>query len=247
MGTSELLASTGQDTFGTIPTTRQSALAFTEGVRGGWLASDLAVWIEDHLLEPNRLVLREPGTVQVVEPRVGTVLLGRKRPTSPHARAQSAVQVVSLLVAARDRIVRMLKASVDSDDASYVHAALYAGRVSREAWSGRARRMVRVPDRGCGVERPGSRAVRRRRADTPDGPRARAVGVRGLRCDRVFGRRGVASRLRHSSLRLLRSRAATVLAIRSPTHRPYLTQRMAPASVVPCSERAPRRTTLRPA
>jgi len=132
MGSSELLASTGENAFGPIPTTRQSALAFTEGVRGGWLASDLAVWIEDHLPEPNRLVLREPGTVQVVEPRVGTVVLDRKRQTSPHARAQSAVQVVSLLVAARDRIVRALKASVDSDDASYVHAALYAGHVSRE-------------------------------------------------------------------------------------------------------------------
>ncbi len=132
MGSSELLASTEKSALGTIPTTRQSALAFTEGVRGGWLASDLAVWIEDHLLQPNRLVLRKPGTVQVVEPRVGTVVLGRERPTSSAARAQSAVQVVSLLVAARDRIVRTLKASVDSDDARYIHAALYAGRVSRE-------------------------------------------------------------------------------------------------------------------
>ena len=111
---------------------RDSALAFTEGVRGGWIASDLQAWITDHLLETKRLVPRPGQALRVFEPGVGSMTLGDPAGGSTRRSVHAGAPVTALLTAVRERVLKTLSASVESGQTSYVHAALYTGRVSRE-------------------------------------------------------------------------------------------------------------------
>lgn len=115
-----------------IPVPRDSALAFTEGVRGGWIASDLRAWINDHLIVPGRLALRRSHSLRVLEPGVGVVTLDAGRLPPSATPTELAILTVALVTAARERVIKALRASVESGQSSYINAALYTGRVSRE-------------------------------------------------------------------------------------------------------------------
>lgn len=115
----------------TAPELRESALAFTEGVRVGWISSDLRRWIDDHLVVPGRLALRKPNVIRVTEPGAGAVVLEHAG-HSARTRTETGIQTVALLAAARERVVQTLRSSLESGEARYVNAALYSGRVSRE-------------------------------------------------------------------------------------------------------------------
>ncbi len=111
---------------------RDSALAFTEGVRSGWIASDLQAWVADHLVETRRLALDPGQPLRVFEPGAGSVTLGEPASSSTRGSVRAGAPVTALLTAARERVLKTLSASVDSGQTSYIHAALYTGRVSRE-------------------------------------------------------------------------------------------------------------------
>lgn len=113
------------------PSPRVSALAFTEGSGAGWLASDLTAWMSNHLLSQGRFDA-EGGTIRLVrEHGVGAVSLSG-HPPARKDRIRTASQVPTLIAAARDRIIQSLRLTVRSGETSFVNAALYAGRVSRE-------------------------------------------------------------------------------------------------------------------
>ncbi len=115
------------------PDARQSALAFTEGVRAGWLTSDLLAWAREHLIGPRRLITAQSMELrQVSEHDFGTVALVAAHPTRPgRARCLTMSQVPHLLTLARVRVIEALRSSIGGQD-SYVHAALYSGRVVRD-------------------------------------------------------------------------------------------------------------------
>ncbi|MBI5535556.1 MAG: hypothetical protein HY898_22690 [Deltaproteobacteria bacterium] len=115
------------------PTARESALGFTEGVRCGWLTSDLIAWCEEHLVRTERLLLSHPGPLQrVCEHEVGVVTL---QPSSPEARAKARrttnSAVPRILEGSRHRVLQALRTAIDTDQVAFVHAALLASTVVR--------------------------------------------------------------------------------------------------------------------
>lgn len=114
------------------PSARASALAFTEGTRTGWIGSDLISWMEEHLVAPRRMVV-QGGRISVIrEHGIGPVSLAAKAQQARRERVRTASQIPLLIAAARDRIVEALRVTVRSGETTFVNAALYAGRVSRE-------------------------------------------------------------------------------------------------------------------
>jgi hypothetical protein len=115
------------------PTARESALGFTEGVRGGWLTSDLVAWTEEHLVRTERLLLSHPGPLQrVCEHELGVLTL---QPTSPEARAKARrttnSAVPRILEGSRLRVLRALRTAIDTGQVAFAHAALLASTVVR--------------------------------------------------------------------------------------------------------------------
>ena len=117
-----------------LPSPRTSALAFTEGTRTGWIASDLCAWIEEHLIVPERMAVRDGRVSLVREHGVGAVSLIDKA-AGRRERVRTSSQVPVVIAAARDRVVQALRGTVRSGETGFVNAALYAGRVSRERGS----------------------------------------------------------------------------------------------------------------
>jgi hypothetical protein len=118
---------------GLLPTVRQSALAFTEGVRLGWLTSDLMAWADEHLLATSRLDLGRLGGLQCVrEPGFGLVALQLAKSKEPRKlRSTTASQIPQLLESARQRVLQALDAAIDRGHADFVNAALYSSHVVR--------------------------------------------------------------------------------------------------------------------
>lgn len=118
---------------GSLPTTRDSALAFTEGVRGGWLASDLLAWVDEHLLRPGRLVVPGGGSLErVCEHDVGTVMIRPAWATEPAGRVDLAISAVPrLLETCRQRVLEVLRKVIETGQMDFVNAALFGGRVVR--------------------------------------------------------------------------------------------------------------------
>lgn len=115
------------------PSPRESALAFTEGVRCGWLASDLIVWVEEHLVAARRIGLPAGVPLKGVrEAGAGVVTLAGPFSHRSGERVRTASHVPQLLASARDRVLDALRTTVASGETRFVNAALYAGRVSRE-------------------------------------------------------------------------------------------------------------------
>ncbi len=115
-----------------IPSPRVSALAFTEGARSGWIASDLVAWMKDYLAVPRRLDTRDGQVHRAWEHGFGVVPLDGPPPEDRRNRVRTASQVPLLIAAARDRVIQTLRVTVRSGETAFVNAALYAGRVSRE-------------------------------------------------------------------------------------------------------------------
>jgi len=116
-----------------IPDARSSAIAFTEGVRTGWIASDFMVWADINLIRPGRLaVAGSSGLRQLREHDFGTVVLQAPNPARPgRSKSLTLSQVPHVLTLARQRVVDTLRDSVRTGQSAFVHAALYAGRVAR--------------------------------------------------------------------------------------------------------------------
>ena len=110
---------------------REAALAFTEGVRGGWIASDLLVWIDQHLLASAWLALQDPAVVRLRELGLTPVTLPRGDRLADIARRRTAPPIAPLLISARERILVTLRGTINTGQSSFLNAALYAGRVSR--------------------------------------------------------------------------------------------------------------------
>lgn len=128
------------------PSLRTSALAFTEGTRTGWIASDLCSWMQEHLIVPERLAVRDGRVASVREHGVGVVSLAGHTP-GRHERVRTSSQVPVVIAAARDRVIQALRATVRSGETGFVNAALYAGRVSRDRGrDGRSRWFVYVSE-----------------------------------------------------------------------------------------------------
>jgi hypothetical protein len=134
------------------PTARQSALAFTEGVRAGWLTSDLVAWVEEHLVRTERLVLGHGPLNAVTEHGWGVLPLQSARVSgSKPARCITASQVPQLLDASRHKVVQALRAAIDARETAFVNAALFASRVVRvRAPDGQPRWSVRLVE-GCAL------------------------------------------------------------------------------------------------
>jgi hypothetical protein len=125
------------------------AVAFVEGVAGGWGCWELTGWFEDHLVAAGHtnqspsVVLEQGFGVIVIDPRAS----GKGRPASVE-------QLPPLLVAARKRVVETLRAFLPSrSDDRFLHAAIYSERVERKsaddqrpAWAPRVRESDRLSD-----------------------------------------------------------------------------------------------------
>ena len=114
------------------PSPRASALAFTEGARTGWIASDLAAWVDEHLVATRRIDVQHGRVQTVCERGIGVVGLSSVPQQVRKERVRTASQVPLLIAAARDRVINDLRVTVRSGETGFVNAALYAGRVSRE-------------------------------------------------------------------------------------------------------------------
>jgi hypothetical protein len=131
------------------PTARESALGFTEGVRSGWLTSDLIAWSQEHLVRPERLVLCNTSPLRCVrEHDLGIVSL---EPTSARnlakARAANSSHVPQLLEVSRHRVLLALRAVVHTGQVAFANAALLSSRVLRERGAdGRASWRVRLSE-----------------------------------------------------------------------------------------------------
>lgn len=118
-----------------VPSARDSALAFTEGARTGWIGSDLRAWIQEHLVSPQRIAVQGDQVHIVREPGIGAVSLTGYVP-GRRERVRTASQIPALIAITRHRVVEALRVTVRSGETSFVNAALYAGRVSRERGAG---------------------------------------------------------------------------------------------------------------
>lgn len=160
-----------------LPSTRQSALAFTEGVRGGWLASDLAAWIDEHLVKPQRLKLGHTGPVRMVCEHGQEAIPLATRAAVGLASVPTHAQLPRLLAASRERVIKALRDAMSSGQLGARHGlqrALGARAAQRTgAVAGDASR------KGC-AQRPGAGVVCRRRSAKPRRLRARTGGVRGV-------------------------------------------------------------------
>jgi len=116
------------------PTTRESALGFTEGVRSGWLTSDLVAWTHEHLVRTERLALGPSGVLQWLrEHDLGAVAVHKDSSAAARStRAVPASAVPKLLEASRQRVLQALRAAITTDQVAFAHAALFAGRVLRD-------------------------------------------------------------------------------------------------------------------
>lgn len=116
---------------GLEPTVRQSALAFTEGVRTGWLTSDLVAWAQEHLVAPRRVALGVSGKLQSVQEH-GFGLVVLHVPKDPRKlRTTTSSQVPQLVEAARQRVLQALRQAIEKRELDFVNAALFDGRVVR--------------------------------------------------------------------------------------------------------------------
>jgi hypothetical protein len=131
------------------PTARESALGFTEGVRSGWLTSDLIAWSEEHLVQPERLVLAQPGPLQRVrEHDLGIVPL---QSTSPQGvakvRSSTNSAVPQFLEVSRQHVLLALRASIETGQLAFANAAVFSSRVLRQRGvDGRTNWCVRLTD-----------------------------------------------------------------------------------------------------
>jgi hypothetical protein len=122
------------------PNARNSALAFTEGVRAGWLASDFIAWTREHLVLQGRVTPPFGSNItQVREPGFGVVLL------SDHAVIPSdagpvlpLAELSGLLSFARDRVLDQLRQAVSTCQTRFVQAAIYGERIMRTRVDGRS-------------------------------------------------------------------------------------------------------------
>lgn len=116
-----------------VPLPRESALKFTEGVRAGWLTSDLIAWADEHLIRPERLSVRGSDRLRYVAERdFGIVAIeGAREPPAGKLRSMTASHVPHLLDVARQHVIEALRASIELGDRPFVHAALLASRVVR--------------------------------------------------------------------------------------------------------------------
>ena len=110
---------------------RDAALAFVEGTRGAWRASDLVAWCRTHLLEPGYLTLWNAGSGRLL------ITEGAARLEVPIEAGGSelSLDVPStkwMLATARDRVIAGLGQllTIPADD-RFVRAAVYTGRVRR--------------------------------------------------------------------------------------------------------------------
>lgn len=107
-------------------------MAFTEGVRTGWIASDLISWIDEHLVASRRLDIRGEHAQTVREHGAGIVSLSGAARVSTRDRVRTSSQVPVIIAAARMRVIDELRVTVRTGETHFVNAALYAGRVARE-------------------------------------------------------------------------------------------------------------------
>jgi len=114
------------------PSPRESALKFTEGVRTGWLGSDLIAWADTHLIRNERLLVPEGRLSYVVEREFGTVVIGPMPANGPiRLRTMTASHIPHLLDVARHNVLHALRAGLDTGERSFVHQAIYLDRVER--------------------------------------------------------------------------------------------------------------------
>ena len=115
-----------------IPTPRESALAFTEGSKAGWITSDLVAWTSEHLIVPDRFCTRDGNTIRVFEHGLGELSVDIAPSSTRSRRSRTTSRVPMLVATARDRVVHVLRMTARTGETSFVNAALYSGRVSRE-------------------------------------------------------------------------------------------------------------------
>ena len=109
-----------------------AALAFTEGARGGWLASDLAAWVREHVAGRGFLrVRRGAACVALEEPGYGRIVVPLAV-SGPVARQRTDPDATTIVRGARDRVVASLGGMLRSPpDDRFLHGAIYTGRVER--------------------------------------------------------------------------------------------------------------------
>ncbi|MCL2822517.1 MAG: hypothetical protein FWD57_00860 [Polyangiaceae bacterium] len=135
------------DRVSTTPNPRDSALAFTEGSKSGWITSDLVAWINDHLIVPGRFHMCEGSNLRVFEHGLGELTIDKPLTGSRQIRSRTTSRVPLFVATARDRIIQVLRATARTGETGFVNAALYAGRVARERRpDGRAEWQTRVSE-----------------------------------------------------------------------------------------------------
>jgi len=115
-----------------IPTPRESALAFTDGSKAGWITSDLVTWMQHHLIAPGRFHTSDGDTQNVFEHGFGCLTVNRSLSGAHAFHSRKTSEVPGLVATARDRILHVLRVTVRTGETGFVNAALYEGRVSRE-------------------------------------------------------------------------------------------------------------------
>ena len=116
----------------TTPSPRESALAFTDGSKAGWITSDLVTWTKEHLIVPGRFSVRDGLGHNVFEHGVGALTVNRSLSSAVILCGRTTSQVPGLVAAARERVLKVLRDTVRTGETGFVNAALYEGRVSRE-------------------------------------------------------------------------------------------------------------------
>jgi len=119
---------------------RSSALAFTEGVRSGWLTSDLIAWTREHLVNEGRITLAFGSNVSSIrEPDFGIILLSdHAGPPATTDRVAELSEMPGLLTAARNRVLEHLGETIATGQSRFVQAAIYGERIIRTRINGRS-------------------------------------------------------------------------------------------------------------
>lgn len=115
------------------PSLRESAVAFIDGTKAGWITADLVAWTHDHLIAPGRFHSIDGTVRRVQEHGLGEIVLASS-PVSPRTanRTQTSSLVPVFVATARERVIHVLRETLRTDDSGFVNVALYAGRVSRD-------------------------------------------------------------------------------------------------------------------